>query len=204
MTITNGYCTLSEFKQFITPPDQTLAADIGDDSVIEMLIESSSRFIDGECVRHFYKSSADETRYYTADDTSYCRVDDLVSVTALYTDDGSREYADTWTTDDYDLWPYNASADGRPYVQIVQAPYSNYWFPAGTAKGVKVTGIFGYPSVPTQIKDAYLIITLSAYKRRYGENLSSVSTVTAGGVIITPQDVPAGAWAKLNPFRRRI
>lgn len=204
MPITNGYCTLSEFKQLITPPDQTLAADIGDDSVIEMLIESSSRFIDGECVRHFYKSSADETRYYTATDSSYIRTDDLVSVTTLSTDEGLRTYPNTWAVTDFDLWPYNASTDGRPYVQIVVSPGGAYWFPAGTAKGVKVTGIFGYPSVPTQIKDACLMITLSAYKRRHGENLSSVSTVTAGGVIITPQDVPAGAWAKLNPFRRRI
>ncbi len=204
MTITNGYCTLSEFKQFITPPDQTLASDIGDDSVIEMLIESSSRFIDGECARHFYKSSADETRYYTAIEPGYVRTDDLVSVTSLYTDGGDRTYSTEWETTDYDLWPYNAAAEGRPYVQIVITPNGSYSFYPNIAKGVKVTGIFGYPSVPTQIKDACLMITLSAYKRRYGENLSSVSTVTAGGVIITPQDVPAGAWAKINPFRRRI
>lgn len=204
MAITNGYCTLAEFKQFMTAPGQDLTADIGDDTVIEALIESSSRFIDGECVRHFYKSATDETRYYTATDPAFIRVDDLVSVTALYTDYGDRTYPNTWAATDFDLWPYNASADGRPYVQIVVTPGGAYWFPAGTAKGVKVTGIFGYPAIPAQIKDACVMISLSAYKRRFGENLSSISTVTAGGVVITPQDVPAVAWAKINPFRRRI
>lgn len=204
MTITNGYCTLSEFKQWLTAAGQTISADVGDDSVIESIIEASSRFIDGECSRYFYKNATDETRYYTATDSTYVRPDDLVSITALYTDDGSREYSNTWTTDDYDLWPYNAALDGRPYVQIVRSPYSDYAFPAGTAKGVKVTGVFGWPSIPAQIKEACVMISLSTYKRRFGENLSSVSTVTGGGVVITPQDVPAGAWAKINPFRRRI
>lgn len=204
MAITNGYCTLSEFKAFMQAPGQDVISDAGDDAVIEQIIESVSRFFDGECVRHFYKNSVDETRYYTATDQSYVRVDDLVSVTALYTDYGDRTYPNTWAATDFDLWPYNASTEGRPYVQIIVSPGGGYWFPAGVAKGVKVTGVFGYPSIPAQIKEATLITGLSAYKRRFGENLSSVSTVTAGGVIITPQDVPAVAWALVNQFRRRI
>ena len=204
MTITNGYCTLSEFKAWMTSSGQTFESDTGDDSVIEAIIEATSRFIDGECVRHFYKSSTDETRYYTATESTYVRPDDLVSVTALYTDDGLRTYPYTWAATDFDPWPYNAALEGRPYVQIVTSPNSGYRFPAGTAKGVKVTGVFGWPAVPAQITEACTMISLSTYKRRFGENLSSVATIAAGGVVITPQDVPAVAWAKINPFRRRI
>lgn len=204
MTVTNGYCTLSELKQWMTEKGQTLSSDAGDDAVIEDIIEATSRFIDAECARRFYKNSTDETRYYTATESSYCRVDDLVSVTNLYTDGGLRDYPYTWTATDFDLWPYNAALDGRPYVQILQAPNSDYWFPAGTAKGVKVTGVFGWPDVPKQIKEATIMIGLSVNKRRFGENLSSISTVTGGGVIITPVDVPAMAWSKINPFRRRL
>lgn len=204
MAITNGYCTLSEFKAFMEPPGQDLVSDAGDDAVIESIIETVSRFIDGECSRHFYKNTVDEIRYYTANDSTYCRVDDLVSVTTLETDEGNRDYPNTWSADDFDLWPYNAALDGRPYVQIVTTPGSDYYFWAGLIKGVKVTGVFGYPSIPAQIKNACEVISLSAYKRRFGENLSSVSTVTGGGVIITPQDVPAAAWAMINPFRSRI
>jgi hypothetical protein len=187
----------------MTASGQTLEADVGDDAVIETIIEASSRFIDGECSRYFYKNT-DGARYYTAIDATCVRTDDLVSVTALNTDDGTRAYSTAWTEDDFDLWPYNAALDGRPYVQIIISPYTHYHFPANTAKGVKVTGVFGWPSIPAQIQEACIMIGLSTYKRRYGENLSSVATISAGGVVITPQDVPATAWAKINPFRRRI
>ncbi len=204
MAITNGYCTLSEFKAYLTAAGQEITSDVSDDVVIESIIETASRFIDGECARKFWKNTVDETRYYTATESNYVRTDDLVSVTTLATDEGDRDYPNTWTTTDFDLWPYNAALDGRPYVQIVTTPGSDYYFWVGLNKGVRVTGIFGYPSIPAQIQNACLVISLSAYKRRFGENLSSVSTVTAGGVIITPQDVPAVAWAMINPFRRRV
>lgn len=204
MAIVNGYCNLNEFHQWMTASGQSLEDDSGDDSVIEEIITATSRFIDGEDARRFYKNEVDEIRYYTTDDPTYVRPDDLVSITTLYTDDGSRNYATTWTEDDFDLWPYNAALEGRPYVQIVRSPYSNYLFPVNVAKGIKVEGVFGWPSVPKQIKEACIMISLSAYKRRFGENLSSVATIAAGGVVITPQDVPAAAWAMINQFRRRI
>ena len=204
MTITNGYCTLSEFKQWMTASGQTLESDTGDDTVIESIIEATSRFIDGECLRYFYKDATDQTRYYTASDPNYVRTDDLVSVTSIGTDNGDRTYPYTWGITDFDLWPYNAALEGKPYTQIFLSPASRYWFPVGTAKGIKVTGILGWPSIPAQIKEACIVISLSTYKRRFGENLSSVSTITAGGVVITPQDVPAIAWSKINQFRRRI
>lgn len=202
--LTNGYCTLSEFKDWMTSSGQSLSDDVGDDSVIETIIESTSRFIDGECARRFWKNSVDETRYYAATESGYCRVDDLVSVTTIYTDYGSRDYLEVWSSGDFDLWPYNAALDGRPYLQIIPSPASGHAFPSGVSRGVKVTGVFGYPSVPAQIKEATMMISLSTYKRRFGENLSSVSTITAGGIVITPQDVPALAWSKINPFRKRL
>ena len=203
MAITNGYCTLAEFKAFLIPPGQTFSTDTADDAVLEMIVEGASRFIDGECARHFYKDSTDATRYYTANDSEHVRVDDLVSVTTLAIDEGLRTYPTTWETTDFDLWPYNAAADGRPYVQIIRAVNGNEWFMT-YPMGVKITGKFGWPSVPTQIKEACLVIASAAKSRRYGENLSSVTTITAGGVTIAPQDVPAIAWQKINPFRKRI
>jgi len=203
MAITNGYATLAEFKAFLTPPNQTFSTDTADDAVLEMIVEGASRFIDGECARHFYKDSTDVTRYYTANDSDHVRVDDLVSVTTLATDEGLRTYPNTWETTDFDLWPYNAAADGRPYVQIIRAVNGQEWFMT-YEKGVKITGKFGWPSVPTGIKEATLIIAGGVKNRRYGENLSSDTVITSGGVVIAPQDVPAIAWQKINPFRKRI
>lgn len=202
MTISNGYCSLSDLKQWLTPPGQTFSSDTSDDIVLDTIIESASRFIDGECCRYFYKNTADETRYFTALNNAV-EVGDLVSITTLSTDEGLRTYPTTWLTTDYDLYPYNASIDSKPYSQIRIAVNGSQIFPEGLARGVKVIGVFGWPSVPTAIKEACLLISVGVYKRRFGENISSVATLTAGGVMVTPQDVPSIAWAKLSPFRKR-
>lgn len=55
---------------------------------------------------------------------------------------------------------------------------------------------------PDDIKQACLEITVSTYKRRWGENVSGVATVTAAGVVVTPQDVPSGARDIIASYRR--
>lgn len=202
MSITHGYCSLAEMKQWLTPPGQSFSDDASDNSVLETIIEAASRFIDGETCRYFYKNSTDEVRYFTAWNNSV-NVGDLVSITTLYTDEGLRTYPTLWATTDYDLYPYNAALDGEPYHIIRPAVNGVQMFYDGLEKGVKLTGVFGFPSVPAAIKEACLLISLGAYKRRFGENLSSISTLTAGGVMITPQDVPGLAWSKINLYRKR-
>jgi len=202
MAITNGYATLADLKAYLTPANQTFSTSVADDAVLEMLVEGASRFIDGETCRKFYKNSTAETRYFEAVDNEI-KTGDLVSVTTLQTDGGNRDYPYTWETTDYDLKPDNAVLDGRPYSKIVLSPVTTETMPNGLSKGVKISGIFGWPSVPTGIKEATIMIAASASKRRFGETLSQISTITAGGVVITPQDVPSVAWSKINPFRKR-
>lgn len=59
-------------------------------------------------------------------------------------------------------------------------------------------------AVEPDINIACLQIAHAAYQRRFGENVSSVATVTGAGVVITPQDVPAGARALYEPYKRVI
>ena len=66
MTMVNPYCTLSEYKAWNTI-DTTNA---GDDVVIEQIIESISRQIDGICGRFFYVTTA-TVKYYTAEEATY-------------------------------------------------------------------------------------------------------------------------------------
>lgn len=203
MAITNGYATLADLKAYLTPANQTFSTSVADDAVLELLIEGASRFIDGETCRKFYKNSVTETRYFEAKDNEI-KTGDLVSITTLDTDDGNRTYSYSWAATDYDLYPSNAVLDGIPYYKIVLSPITTQVMPNGVSKGVKISGIFGWPAVPTGIKESTIMIAASASKRRFGETLSQISTITAGGVVITPQDVPAVAWAKINPFRKRI
>jgi hypothetical protein len=52
------------------------------------------------------------------------------------------------------------------------------------------------------IRSAVLQIAQSIYKRRHGESLSGIASVTAAGVVITPQDVPQLAQRILMELSR--
>jgi len=133
------------------------------------VITAVSRGIDKQCSRYFYKSSAHEVRYFTAKNVNRCFVGDIVSITALYTDNlsGDRTYPFTWSATDYDLWPYDAATDSEaePYRFIDVAPRGLYQFPIGLAKGVKLDAVFGWSAVPAMIAKACLLWSERTYKR---------------------------------------
>ena len=198
MTITNGYATLAEYKSWNTI-DTTSATD---DAVIEQIIESISRQIDGICNRVFYVSTA-IAKYYTAEEYDILRTDDISSATsfALETDtDGDGIYETFWTATDYNLWPYQAN-NGRPYISIEIAANGNYSFPS-TKHGVKVTALWGWTAIPLDVKTACLIGTDAEYHARNGQNLSTDTTITAAGVVMTPRGLPRSAMDKLLPYKR--
>ena len=166
------------------------------------LIEAASRYFDRETGRRFWTNSSDEVRYYTADDGFKLSIDDYVSVSDLAIDiSGLRSYV-TLPVTSYDLMPYNAALDLLPYSEIhIVIPVSGYAFP-GTQKGVRVTGVFGWPVCPSDVKDAVLSICQNVYATRSGQSASGKVTVTAAGVVIRPEDVPALAQRIINSYRK--
>jgi hypothetical protein len=201
----NGYATLAEFKAYRAARGGSTGTDASDDSMIEDLIESTSRYIDGVCGRRFYKNTADETRYYAPVADNILFVDDLAeaptSVKADTTFD--RTYATTIASSDYDLEPSNALLDGSPYTWLEVAPLSSAYFPEHN-RGVQIVGKFGFPSVPDDIKGACLGIALNVYQARTGQSSAGNVSVTASGVVIRPQDVPGWAQQAINKYRRLI
>ncbi len=202
MPITNGYCTLSEFKSFITSPGTAISADIPDDSAIESIIESVSRYIDSETSRKFYARTAETRLQSLWDSRTLYLDDDLLSITAggLLNGDGTAV-----PTTEYKLLPLN----GSPKYAIRMNPGSSYFWETDSdgdpVGAVSVTGSWGYSATaPDDIRLACLNISKGVYNRRYGENQSSDSTITAGGVVITPKDVPALAMRTLNSYRRIV
>ncbi len=191
MAIVNGYTTLATLKSRISITDET------DDTELERIITAVSRAIDDYCGRRFY--AANETRYYTAMHSDYLLVDDLLSVTLLSTDeDGDRTYETTWTATDYDLEPANAALDGEPYWEIRTAPEGRYSFPS-TARGVKVTGSFGFASAtPAVVEEACLAQCKLVFDAR-----NSVSGVE-GGSVNPSVTVSLHPFVRtlLNPYRR--
>lgn len=97
MTITNGYCTLTEFKNYVAPRGQSsqITSDATDDGVMSAIIEGVSRWIDEQCNRTFYPRV--ETRYFDVPRGRHLMLDDdlLAVITITNGDDttvASTEY----------------------------------------------------------------------------------------------------------------
>lgn len=200
-----AYATLAEFKLYASARGGTAATDANDDSVIEDILKTASRYIDGVTRRRFYQNTNDETRYYTpiADDILF--IDDLAAApTSIKTDTTyDRTYATTIASSDYDLEPSNALLDGQPYTRVDIAPLSPHYFPE-FSRSVQIVGKFGFPFVPSDIKGACLGISLNVYQNRSGQSSAGNVSVTAAGVVIRPQDVPGWALQAINKYRRLI
>lgn len=196
MSITNGYCTLAEFKAYAIPDGATDAAD---DAVIEDIIEAASRWIDGKTGRTFYSRAA-ETRYFDTPDTRELWLDDdLISITTLTNGDGT-----VIASTDYVLLPNNYSPK---YAIKLRDASSESWELSSTdnspEKAITVLGSWGYAATaPDDIKTACIMLSDSMYRRRMGENVSGVASVTAAGVVISPADIPSGVMALIRPYIR--
>ena len=160
MAITNGYATLAEVKSALQITDSY------DDTKLETAIESASRLIDGHTQRVFYNVGS-ATRYYVADGSWTCSIDDLQSLTTLQTSaNANNVFNTTWTSTDYQLEPLNGYSGGltTPYTRI--RAVGNYAFPtAGGEALVKLVGVFGWAAVPTTVKQATIIQASRIFKR---------------------------------------
>ena len=197
MSITNGYCTLADLRAHLG----YATADSVDDVLLEQAINDASRFIDRYTERRFFTTSADETRYVTANDFYELRGLDIVSLTTLATDsDGDRVYETTWAATDYDLTPYNAALDGEPYTGICIPLTGRYTFP-WTSRGVKLIGKFGYAAiVPASIKSACLL--LAAYGFKLKDNPLGISGAAGVGQIIVDLKIAKLVQQKLDQYSR--
>ena len=139
-------------------------AEASEKAALVNVLAAASRQIDGYCNRIFYQLTS-TTRHFTAECGYVLEVDDLVSVGGIATDsDGDRVYEDTWATTDYDLEPYNAADRGFPYRQLRTTPNGLYAFPT-VRKGIKITGTWGWPSVPDAVREATCLLGMRLYKR---------------------------------------
>ena len=161
MAITNGYASLSEVKAALHITDTV------DDSLIEMATESASRLIDGYSNRQFY-SAGTATRYYAAQDDFLVEIDDLAgtAITLVTANNADGVYDVTWDTSDYQLEPLNGISDGIPWPYTRIRAIGDYLWPIlGGEALIKITGVFGWPSVPIAIKQATIIQASRIFKR---------------------------------------
>lgn len=165
MSLTNAYCTMTDVKAALRIP----AADTVDDPMLEIAINAASRQIDGECDRVFYSSTG--TRLYVAESSILCMTDDIQSVTTLETSDGEG-FNVTIPNTDYQLEPLNGIAGGIPGPFTRIRATGAYLFPVFAPRSVnldeatvRVTGTFGWASVPDAIKQATILLSIRIFKR---------------------------------------
>jgi len=169
MTITNGYCTLADLKAVLRIIDNV------DDVALQARIEEASRAIDDYCDRRFYKDASASSRIYYSPSGDFVLTDDIASTAGLIvkvdtTRDGT--YATTLSSNQYQLEPLNAVSRGVSINRIMAVPAGS--FPkSGMPAPIQITAIWGWPSVPTPIKSACILMAGRLLKR--GDSLLGVA-----------------------------
>jgi hypothetical protein len=159
MSITNGYATLSEVKASLRIQDGI------DDSLLETAIESASRLIDGFTARSF-SNAGTAVRNFAATDALNLIIDDAITVTKVESTDEIGDSYTEWKVTDYQLEPLNGRADGlySPFNGI--RAINDYTWPVVDYQAlVRITGTWGWASVPTAVKQACIIQSSRLFKR---------------------------------------
>jgi hypothetical protein len=159
MAITNGYATLLDVKAALRITDGI------DDSLLETAIESASRMIDGFTARTFYNAGTAVRNFAATDDLNLI-IDDAITITEVASTDEIGDSYTIWKPTDFQLEPVNARADGlySPYTGI--RAVNDYAWPVVDQQALcRITGTWGWPAVPTAVKQATIIQSSRLFKR---------------------------------------
>lgn len=191
MAIANGYCSLADVKAALRVQDAI------DDALIEVAIESASREIDNFTGRTFTNGTA--TRVYSADTSYLVETDDLVSVSAIQTAPLDHNFTQDWASTDWQLEPLNGISGGLAQPATRIRAVGNFLFPATPYAAVKVTGVYGWASVPTDIRLACILQSQRLWKR-FDSPLGIAGFGDMGAIRVTRID--SDVQALLMPFVR--
>lgn len=163
------------------------------DPDIATAITAASRGIDQLCGRRFWlDADASQVRYYTPISADLVSIDDLVTLTSLAHDPGGDgTYSEAWTLNtDFVLRPDNAPADDRPWETIARHPRARFRFVSQYPRTVKLTGKFGWPSVPAPVVEATTILATKLLRRSREAPFGIVSIGLDGAAVRIARNDP--------------
>jgi hypothetical protein len=181
-------------------------ADTAEDYELHAACFAASRAIENHTGRTFWRTAAGTARTFVAEN-QHCldlgRFCDLVSLSELATDDGTGAFATVWSAGNYQLLPLNPAAapEVRPYTEIralgrtfpvVCSSYSS------RADRVRVTGVWGWPAVPWNIRQAALILAQETYKAK--DTFGGVAGFGEFGVVRLRDNPLLGTY--VDPYTR--
>ena len=203
MAITNGYATRNEVKAAL----RIGTADTQDDTLIDNCAGAASRLIDGYANRQFWQYSSATTRLFTAYDEFVLQIDDIAStaITVQSSTNADGNFDVTWTESDYQLEPVNGILDGLTVPFTRMRAVGDYLWPTvnanfGSEALIKLTAIYGWPSVPEPITQA-TIIQASRIFKRYDSPLGVAGFGDLGAIRVTRALDPDVAQL-VEPYRR--
>ena len=119
--------------------------------------------------RFWLDTGTANVRYYTPRSYRVLQIDDLVTMTSVGIDrGGTGTYSEAWTSGtDYVLEPFNAAAEqpARPYETLRVRFLSGRWLPTYIEQSVKVTGQFGWVTIPDDVTAATSILAAKLIRR---------------------------------------
>lgn len=196
MAISNGYTTLNDVKSALNLDDSV------ENGAIELAIATASRQIDDYCGRFFYQNGSiaiPAIRYYTPQDFYTLSVDDFVSLSEIATDDNFNQTYDTvWDATDSMFEPVNNPSRGWPLNRVLAV--GAYVFPANLPQSVRLKGIFGWSSIPYEVKTAAKIQASRLFLRN--QSPFGIAGSTDIGTVRLAAKLDADVEALLRPMRK--
>jgi hypothetical protein len=203
MAIVNGYLTIDEAISYIGRNETR------DTYELEDVVTATSRMIDRFCGRHFYQATAEAREFDTRDgyNIELGPFNDLVSATAFAFDNGDTgSYSSTLTASEYQLTaPTQGQAPGTwPYTHVRVLTTSTTLPIAPAASGrtdlIRITGTWGWPSVPIEVKQAARILAAEMAKLQDAP-LGFAAGFGDFGVARISRFMPPRAVQLLQPYR---
>lgn len=204
ISIVNGYATLDEFKARLEKAPATT-----DDSMLENVVTSVSRWIDQYCQRHFWQTAANTVRVFDTCDSYDLRLgayNELASASiTLRTDENvDGVFETTWAGSDFQLLPRNVSAapEQRPYREIRAVGSRTFPKRSRTDREglIEITGTWGWPAVPLAVREACLLQATRIWKRRYSPE--GIAGYSEFGIVRVSGKLDTNVAEMLDPYRR--
>lgn len=179
-----SYASLAQFMDAVGLDDES------DDASVQRALDAATDWINGYTGRVFGAVGTSTIRYFDALETGRLATTDLVTVTQVAIDtaqDGT--FTTILPTTDYQLYPLTVGQPGYRgnYREIRIRPLSSHAFWPGYQ--VKVTGTWGYGSVPASVEEACILIA-NRYFRRAAAPFGIISAPESGEFARLPNNDP--------------
>jgi hypothetical protein len=190
------YASVVEYKDWVHLTDSL------DDDTIERALLAASRGIDNFCDTRFNQTAADTVRLFDTCWSRLVRIGDAVAVTEVATDtDRNGTFETVWAAADYQLLPLNPAAapELEPFTEVYAIGTLTFPRPTKRLGLIRVTGTWGWPTVPDAVVQATLLLANRLVKRK--ESPEGVSGFDEFGTVrISSRDDP-DAVRYLTPYR---